>query len=188
MSLDKIVDDIALHLKTALTELRTSELVGGRVDLGELQRRSKKLPAAFVTCVQTRRGSLQYGKLVTTATFVVVLAVQSRVEGQPTPQDRAHGILQLLTRTLLTIASAKTWGNDEVVSVPQDISSDNPYNKGADANGVALWGITWQQDLELVAIPEPADLPDLTSIHVDWSMVESTQPEDAEDDTDTDGP
>lgn len=188
MSIDKIVDDIAAHLKAELTELKTSELAGGKIDLVEMRRRAVHLPAAFVACVRTRGGSSKYGKFSTRGIFLVVLVVESGPGGQATPQDHAHAVLQLLTRALKVIGDAKTWGNDEVVSTPDKIDSDNPYNKKADENGVALWVITWEQDLELVEQPPPADLPDLTSIHTDWKMVESTRPEDAEDDIDTDGP
>lgn len=188
MSLDTILDSIAGELKAELSELKTSELVGGRVDIEEMRRRSTQLPAAFVCCTATRKGTAQYGKFHCRGFFLVVLVVQSRAEGQPVKQDRAHAIARMVSRALKVIGEAGDWGDNEVVSNPEDISSMNPYSKAADVHGIALWGITWEQDLELKGDPPPADLPDLTSIHTDWKMEESAQPEDAEDDIDTDGP
>lgn len=188
MSLDVILDDIAAVLATELPELKTSELAGGRFDLAELQRRSKALPAAFVACTATRDGYKQYGKLHCKGFFLVVLAVQSRAEGQPVAQDRARGIARLLTRAMNKIAGAKDWGNDEVSGIPEKVASMNPYSTAADKNNLALWGITWEQDLELTAEELPVVLPDLIEIHADWQMTESTNDIDAEDDIDTENP
>lgn len=176
MSIDKIVDDIAAHLKAELTELKTSELAGGKIDLVEMRRRAVHLPAAFVACVRTRGGSSKYGKFSTRGIFLVVLVVESGPGGQATPQDHAHAVLQLLTRALKVIGDAKTWGNDEVVSTPDKIDSDNPYNKKADENGVALWVITWEQDLELAADPAPDELDDLEKILATWELQDGTTP------------
>ncbi len=190
MSLDTVLDSIVAGLLLALPdpELKTCELAGGRIDLAEIRRRSTQLPGAFVACTGTRDGSLQFNKLHCRGYFLAVLAVQSRREGQPVTQDRAHGIARLTSRVMHAIASAGFWGNDEVTSKPADIASLNPYSKAADENNLALWGITWEQDLELVGASEPADLGPLTSVHTDWQMAESTQPVDAEDDQDMDGP
>lgn len=188
MSLDTILDDMASVLQTKLPELTRASLFGGRMDIEEMRRHSKGLPAAFVACTATRDGSMQYGKFACRGLFVVIIAVRSRPEGQAVPQDRAHNIVRLLSRALKAVASAKNWGNAEVTSVPAKVASTNPYSTKADENGLALWAITWEQDLELIGDPAPAELPDLTEIHADWKMAESTQPEDAEDDIDTDGP
>lgn len=185
MSLDQVLDSMAGVLATELPELKTSELAGGRFNLEELQRRSKALPAAFVACTATRDGRLQGKKFHCRGFFLVVLAVQSRAEGQPVAQDRARAIASLLGRTMRKIAGAKNWGNAEVSSIPEKVASMNPYSTAADKNNLALWGITWEQDLELADNPAPAAPPDLTSIHADWKMVESTNDEDAEDDVDT---
>lgn len=188
MSLADVLQDIAATLKVQLEELKTSELAGGRFDIEELRRRSQALPAAFVACTGTRDGRLAYGKLECRGLFVVVLAAVSGVEGKPTPQNRAAAITRLLTRAMYKIAGAEDWGNSEVAGNPEKVASANPYSVAADKNGVALWGITWEQDLELTADTEPAELPDLIEIHADWQMVESTNEKDAEDDVDTENP
>lgn len=189
MSLATILDSIVGVLVAEMPELKTVELAGGRVDLAEMQRRSAQLPGAFVCLTATRKGHWQQGKFYTRAFFLVVLAATSRREGQPVPQDRAHGIARLLTRGLTTIAAAGDWGDAEVYSAPEEVASMNPYSAPADKANLALWGITWEQDIAVVGDPDAAELPPLTSIHTDYLMTESAAPvKDAEDDIDTDGP
>jgi hypothetical protein len=62
----------------------------------------------------------------------------------------------------------------------------NTKLKAADEQNLALWGITWEQDLELVQTDEPADLGPLLAIHTDWQMAESSNDVDAEDEQDMD--
>lgn len=188
MSLETLLDDMVAKLATDLPELAACELTGGLVNLTEMRRRSTAFPGAYLTCTATKDGRVQSGKLFCRGYFLLVLAVDSRVEGKPTPQDRAHAIVRLLGRALHKVAAAGNWGNDQVVSKPEKVSSSNPYNAEIDRNNLALWGITWEQDLELVFDAEPAVLPDLTSIHTDYQMTESTNDVDADDEIDTDGP
>jgi hypothetical protein len=189
VSIDTVIDAMAATLLTELPELRSSELAGGQFDLKEMRRRSVATgPGAFITCTATKDGRLSGNKFACTGFFLVVIAVSSRAEGQALAQDRAHAILRLLGRAMKKIAQAGDWGEAEVTSNPEKIASMNPYGAAADSNNLALWGITWEQDLELIDDPVPAALPDLTSIHVDYSMTESAAAEDAEDDIDTDPP
>ena len=127
-------------------------------------------------------------KLYCRGYFLAVLAVSSRATGQAVPPDRARQILHLLSRVMTKIAGAGTFGNDEIASKPLEVSSMNPYSATIDSQNLALWGITWEADLELAFDDVPADLPDLTSIHADYTMVESSNDLDADDDIDTDGP
>lgn len=187
MALNVILDDIAAYVAAQVAELKTSEVCGGTFDLVEMKRRGADLPASFVTLTATKRGNYQGGKLHCVGYFLVVLAVTSRATGQIVPPDRARQILHLLGRVMIKIAAAGTFGNDELVSKPSSVASMNPYSAAIDSHNLALFGITWEQDLELVFDDEPADLPDLTSIHAEYTMVESSNL-DAEDDIDTDGP
>ena len=188
MSLDVILDDIASYIEDKLAELRTSEVCGGSFDIVEMKRRSTELPASFVTLTGSKDGEYKLGKLYTRGYFLAVLAVSSRATGQAVPPDRARQILRLLSRAMIKIAAAGTFGNAEITSKPRAVSSMNPYTATIDSQNLALWGITWEQDLELTFDERPADLPDLTSIHAEYTMVESSNDLDADDDIDTDGP
>lgn len=181
MSLDKIIDDMATYTKAALAELKTCELAGGRINLEETDRRSLALPAAYFACTGTRDGRMIGDKFRTRGLFLLVLLVKSNVAGQPVPQDRAHGIARFAGRVLAVIAAAKTWGNAEVEGAPEKVASTNPYSAAIDKAGVALWGITWEQQLALTAVPEPVPLDDFLLLNADYQIVPSNPEIDAQD-------
>lgn len=181
MSLDKILDDMASYTKLKLAELQTSRMVGGRISLGETDRRSMKLPAAFFACTGTRDGKFMGNLFRTRGLFVLILVVPSKPEGQPTPQDRAHAIARLVHRTLMVVAGAKTWGNAEVQGIPEKVSSANAYTTETDEKGVALWAITWEQMLALTADPVPPPLDSFKKLDADHQIVPSNPEIDAED-------
>lgn len=181
MSLDAILDDMAAYTKLKLTELRTCEMAGGRIILEETDRRSLALPAAYFTCTGTRDGRLVAGKFRTRGLFLLVLVVKSNIAGQPVPQDRAHAIARFAGRALAMVAAAKTWGSAEVEGVPEKVASTNPYSEKIDKHGVAIWGITWEQQLALTAVPEPVPLDDFLLLKADYQIVPSNPEIDAQD-------
>lgn len=181
MSLDKIIDDMAAYAKTKLVELKTSEMAGGRINLEEVCRRSMALPAGFFACTGTRDGRWYGNVFRTRGLFLLVLIVRSNAEGQATPQDRAHAIARFAGRAIAVVAGAGTWGNDEVASAPEKVSSSNPYTTAADKNNVAVWGITWEQQLALTGVPEPLPLDDFLLLDAKYQITPSNPEIDAED-------
>lgn len=176
MSLASILDSIRGALAAALPELKTCEVVGGNVDLSEKVRRSRPLPAAFVFCAGTDDGYQLGDKVKATALFAVVLAVVARVEGQATPQDRAHQIAKLAGRAIKAIVDAKVWEDAEVEGPPKSVRSRNRYTTTADQHGLALWAITWEQDVVLLADPTPADLDDFLVAYGEFTLADGTTP------------
>lgn len=187
MSLDTVVAAMAAKIKTDLPELKTGEAVGGVFDLAEMRRHSTTMPAVYVCCTGTQKGRQQSGKFHCRGLFLAVLAIDSRAVGQQTPPDRASAVLRLAGRALHKIAGAGNWAQAEVAGIPEDVASRNPYNAAIDANNLALWAVTWEQQLELV-LGQPLELDPLTSINATYQMTESTNDVDAEDEIDTDGP
>lgn len=187
MSLDKILDDIASYMATNMVELKTSEQIGGRFTLAEAKRRTYDLPAAFVTLTGTREGKLLNNKLSCRGYFTLVLATDSGPENGVEAQDRTRVIHRLLGRAMTIIASAKNWGNDEVDGRPDVIAAANAYRVEADRNDLAMYGITWEQDLLLLPA-QPLSLDDLLLISADY-QIEGSNPEiDAHDDITLDPP
>jgi hypothetical protein len=95
------------------------------------------------------------------------------------PADRTRAINRLLSQALVVVASAKNWGSDEVEGPPTKIASVNPYTKSADGNNLALYGITWEQELALVADPLPSPLDDFLVAEVDYQITPSNPEIDA---------
>lgn len=183
MSLDVILDDIASYMKANMPELKVSEQVGGRFDFAEVKRRSIPTPAAFVTLTGTREGKLQNNKLSCRGYFLLVLVVMSKAENGVSPQDRTRVIHRLLGRAMTVIAAAKDFGNNEVDGRPDIIAASNAYRVEADRNNIALYGITWEQDL-LLQPSDPIPLDDLLLVSADYQIAGSTPEIDAEDEID----
>ena len=181
MSLDTVLQSIVTGLAAKLPELKTCEQVGGRVTLEELQKRARFLPGGFVTCLGTRDGQTLGNKLKTRGLFMLVLAVESRPEGQALPQDKVNIINRLVSKALHKIAFAKVWSNDEIESKPKELNSLNPYTTASNGHNVALWGITWEQDLAL-SDPGEAVLDDFLIASTDYQVVDTGPPIDAHDD------
>lgn len=181
MSIDQILDDIAGYMSANMTELKTSEQVGGRFSFEEVQRRSLALPGAFVTLTGTREGRLINTHLHCRGYFLMVLATAGRAEDGVLPRDRTRAIHRLLGRAMGIVAKAKDWGNSEVDGRPDVISSVNSYKAASDRNNIALFGITWEQDLRLED-PAPLTLDDLLLVSTDYQVVDTGEPIDAHDD------
>ena len=183
MSIDKILDDIASYMKANMTELQVCEQVGGKFSYDEVRRQSIKTPAAFVTITGTREGKILNNKLSCLAYFTLVLVVSSKpaqVGPNALPQDRTRVLHRLLGRAMTVIAGAKNWGNGEVDGRPDVIAAANAYRVEADKNNIALYGITWEQDLLLLP-SQPLTLDDLLLVSADY-QIEGSNPEvDAED-------
>ena len=160
MSLDTLLDTMVTIIQPALPALKSCEQVGGRIDLAEMLRRSRQLPGAFLALMGTRDGRLINTKLKCQGQFLLVLVVASKAGEGILPADRTRAINRLLSQALYVIASAKDWGSDEVEGPPVKIASVNPYTKSADGNNLALYGITWEQDLALTSDPLPSPLDD----------------------------
>jgi len=180
MSLDTILDTIAKEVGK-LEELKLSQQVGGRFNLEELRRRAVKMPAAFVACLGTDDGRVIGSAFRAKGLFILVLAVESRAEGLPEKQDRTRNIHRLLTRALLKVAKAGTWGSPEIEGTPQNIAARNAYTSKGDANNLALWGITWEQQLALAEEPVPAALPDFLTAPTSYQATDTGPPIDAVD-------
>lgn len=177
MSLDAIMDSIKAGLVAGLPELKSCDVVGGNFSLAEKTRRSAHLPAAFVFCAGTEGGVLSNNKAKMKALFAVVLVESARVEGQPTLQDRARRVARLAGRALKVIISAKVWGNNDVEGPPVNIDSRNRYTTEADKHDVALWAITWKQDIALTDDPPAEELDDLLKIHAEYTLEDGSVPE-----------
>lgn len=182
MSLDGILVSIAAGLAAAVPALEVCSPIGGNVDLGEVLRRSTQLPAAFVFCVGTDDAIVLLDKVRTTATFAAVLVTKSANEQPPVKNDRASVAARLAGRLLYNVATAKVWGNDEVASAPTNIDSRNRYSTAGDKAGIAIWAVSWDQQIWLAQDPAPGDLDDLVTIKATYELQDGTTPAiDAED-------
>lgn len=179
MSLDTLLDTMTGIIQPALPALKTCEQVGGRIDLAEMKRISTSLPGAFLALMGTRDGKLYGNKLKVTGQFLLVIVVSSKAQEGILPPKRTKAINRLLSQALFVVASAKDWGSNEVEGPPVKIASVNPYTASADKNNVALYGITWEQELALTSDPAPGELDDFLFMDEQIQMAPSNPEIDA---------
>jgi len=177
MSLDSIVDSMSTYFGVQIPEFKSCESFGGKVGLEQMQDMSRKLPAAFVACMGTRDGEIVANTFQTRGLFYLSIAVDSKVGPQ---NDKLRLITALVGKALVKLAFAKDFGNAEIDSRPMKIASLNPYTQPLFQNNLAVWGITWEQQLRLT---DPGTLPldKFLVAEVDYQIVPSNPEIDAHD-------
>lgn len=176
MSLDGVLESIVAGIAAGVPALKVCETIGGNVDLAEVQRRSRQLPAAFVFCIGTEDATLAQDKVKTTGLFAAVLVVKSEPSAPPVTMTRDAVVARLAGRIIYAVTTAGDWGDGEVIGPPSAVDSRNRYSTAADKAGAAIWAVSWRQQLELAADPAPAELDDLEKILATWELQDGTTP------------
>jgi len=176
VSLDGILDSIATGIASAVQALKTCEVIGGNVDIAEVLRRSRQLPAVFVFCAGSEDAARYQDKVKTRALFVAVAVVKANAEAPPTKNDRARVAARIAGRLLYSIAFGSDWGNAEVDGDPINIDSRNRYTTTSDEKGAAIWAVSWEQMISLSQDPPPDELDDLDKIVATYELQDGTTP------------
>lgn len=155
-----IVNGLAAQLGASV---RSVEAIAGRIDDAELKRMLANAPAAFVAVLGVPEADRnRSGQYELTATVVVFLATASR---PGSPRDAAA--LTLAT-ALLQIVPTNAWGLADA-NEPQGIRAENLYSTALDKQGLALWAVTWRQEICVGGL-DPATLVDFKTFHADWAV------------------
>lgn len=176
MSLSTILEAIKVSLATALPELKSARVVGGLFSLADKQREAVPLPAAFVSCQGTDGARVVGEDVVTTAHFAVVVVATDAHAANVAPMHRTNAIADLGGRTVRAVALGSDWGDGEVTSAPTDVTSRNKYTPEANGKSLAMWAVTWSQNVQLKP-SAPAELDDLALVHAEWTLADGTEPD-----------
>lgn len=162
MSLIACRDGIVAAIKAAIPALKEVKSHAGRFDLAELQRLAAKAPAVRVACLGVLSAKATPGCVEITVSWAAfVIAKDQR------GLKRDAAALALITAIMPTIPG-NLWGLDNV-DAPDKIRADNLYSGKLDQKGVALWGVRWQQDMQLGQLDE-ATLEAFNTLFVDWDL------------------
>lgn len=130
-------------IRTALGA--TAKHVGahsGRFDAGELARVSVNAPAVFISALAQSGINNSNGSssaTVSWAAFVVTTNV---------PQVPRDVSALLVVDILKRVIPDNRWGlEEEAESLPKNIQAQNLFSADIDARGVAMWALSWQQDI-----------------------------------------
>lgn len=130
-------------IKTLLPELKTCEEHGGRFDLSELAGLSAKTPALFVACLSIKGVSENGDETVALNNQFAAFIVTTDKKGL-TRSAAGKNIAEALSGWL-----PNQRFDLQGVGVPKSISASNLYSGKARSKAVALWAVTWQQELDV---------------------------------------
>lgn len=148
---------IVAAIEANVPSLRTCESHGGRFDRGELQRIGRKAPAVFVAALSVP-GLEEMGGAVPAN-----LRWGAYVITRDTPQAGRDVAVLDYTEALLRLVRDNRWGLDGAQK-PTKVSADNLFSGKLDSSGIAMWAVTWDQQLHLT--PKPiSELADFELYH-----------------------
>jgi phage gp37-like protein len=152
MSLESLRDAIVATIRTGLGPGIACEAHGGRFDVAELRRVSAKAPAVFVASLGFR--DLVYANGLYKGTF----AWGAFVVAKDKPRVHRDLVAAAVVDRLALIVPENTWGSDDCLDAPQAVRGDNLFSSGVDSSGVAMWAVSWQQQMAVAEAMTAADL------------------------------
>lgn len=144
MSLETLRAAVVNTIGAGMTSTVTCEPHGGRFDVEELKRVSRKTPAVFVAVLGLRDVVERNGD------FQATVAWGAFAVAKDNPGLRRDLAAAALVDRLTMIVPDNTWGlEDECLRRPQGIRGDNLFSASVNKLGVAMWAVTWQQSMVL---------------------------------------
>jgi hypothetical protein len=142
----------------------TCEAHGGAFDtVKELDRYAKRSPAAIVAVL--RANSSIFGGVPRAHPVLGIFCLTTDKPGL----KRDDGALDLMDNVMdfLLRSPAPTWSL--AAKTPQNVIARNLYSEALDARGIALWGVFWEQPVDL-AQPVSNDEPSFDLMHIDYDL------------------
>ena len=162
MTLNDILQAIAVHIKTQITALQACETHGGRFDINELMRVSARSPGLFLSVVKIDDIKRQHG------TWQAAVTIGAFTIARDTPGADRSVLGLALVQALAQVLPENTWAIDEAITTPQSINAQNLYSGGLDKKGVSLWGTTWRQTFELGEAVDVSTLDDFLKCNINY--------------------
>lgn len=139
---------IADFIKAQLPSLKTCESHGGRFDLEELRRWGKKAPAVLVAI--TDAGNPMMGQAIESQVTYVLFVItrdSAAVQRDAAAINLVQGILTMLPGQVWPPAEEEA--ENPFVAEPERVSAQNFFSTALDAEGVAMWAISFRQTVSL---------------------------------------
>jgi hypothetical protein len=142
MKINNLLNSIKTQLNTQFPELKTCEIHDGRFDVAELKRVSTKTPAMHISVLTIPKSGANATEEVNSMLNLVIYIITSD-QHKLTKGEAARNLVE----TLLPIISHQRWG-EVGVGEAISINAQNLFNSTAN-KGIALWAVTWKQDITL---------------------------------------
>lgn len=140
-------------------------------DLKAVLWHTRRFPSAAVAALSIPAVRMEGGAVVVRVAWAVFLGTKdapAKAGDPPEAAVRRDALGLLLTRQVVkAVALASDWGTEKA-SKPEDIKARNLTNLGVDKSNVALWVVTWEQDITLGDDEELDALGPFLLAHVDY--------------------
>lgn len=150
-------------IQTALPSLKEVKAHGGRFSLEELKAASARAPSVRVACLGFPDiAQSEAGVKAQTAWGAFVIAGD---------QTQAHrdALALTLVWALALIIPGNCWSYSDTVDQARQVRADNLFSRELDKNGIALWAVTWRQEID-IAGSDLTELNDFVLCHVDYDI------------------
>lgn len=159
------------HIAESVTAFRTVQAHGGSFNREELARIALQSPACLVAVMG---GELERhaGQPVASPTIFAFIVTRGS-----SAEKRDEAAL-VLVEAVAALVVNNGWDYADA-QAPDNMRIENLYSGDIDKQGVALWSVSWQQQLD-IAIYDDSDLPYLHLVETDWDLVPADGQIDAE--------
>jgi phage gp37-like protein len=145
-------DAIVSAVAAKLPGLRACEPYDGRFSETDLQRVVATAPAVFVSCMGISEVNDEDDDIVATAQWLMTVVTRRETTTGRTDASRTDAALAIIETLTMLVRDSNTsdegWP-DESAGRPEKIRAANLFSAGADAKGLTLWALTWEQDVSL---------------------------------------
>ncbi len=147
----------------------------GRMDSKEeLLRIAMSAPCVLIACLGFPRNTLQSGQPRAGARWGAYVITRGAVD------EKRDAAALAIVEVLLANIMGNRWGVAGAGN-PDGLRAENLYSAKIDNQGVAMWAVTWTQDIDLSPLVDPETLDAFETLNSEIDMVEADEVVDAED-------
>jgi len=153
---------VVSHIAESVTAFRTVQAHGGSFNREELARIALQSPACLVAIMggQLER---QGGQPVANPYIFAFVVTRG------TSDEKRDKAALVLVEAVAGLVVRNGWSYAHA-RAPDSMRIENLYSGDIDKQGIALWSVSWQQQVD-IAIYDPSDLPYLHEVHAEWDLV-----------------
>ncbi|MDH5185173.1 MAG: DUF1834 family protein [Gammaproteobacteria bacterium] len=163
MTLLELRAAIVANIKAAFPTLKTCDGHAGRFDLTELKRISTRAPAVYVAC-------LAIGSAEENGDISAEISWAAYVITRDEPTVKRDESALAIVHALIAHIPGNRWELDDAETRPVAIRAQNLYSASIDKQGIAMWAITWRQQMNLGGAVNLAELNAFVTVHADHSL------------------
>lgn len=166
---EAIVNDIKVNAFSGVAGI-TVQSHAGRFDAAELQRIATQSPAIHIACLSVTEIDQGIDGISATLTWGAFITAKDK---PGTPRD--VGALAIVN-ALVRYVPGQRWNLDQSEGRPHRINANNLYAASIDKLGVAMWAVTWQQQMCLGGGEEINELAPFITYNATHQLADGQEP------------